>query len=318
MSLSWGDIHRDADPADEHWRGRNDGVSPRIRSYTLEELLTTPFPPRANLLPPWLPEKGIGMAYAPRGVGKTHFALGVAYAIASGGRFLQWQAPASRPVLLIDGEMPAVVLQERLAVIAANAEGEPPAGYVRLLPYDLFEEGGPDLSTDEGQAELEPFIGDAALIVVDNISTICRGGKENESESWSAIQAWALAQRRKGRTVLFVHHSGKGGDQRGTSKREDVMDTVIKLSRPSDYSPTEGARFIVEFTKSRGFSGGDAEPFEAQLLDGQWVTRAIEDIRIARILELKAEGLTQRQIAAEVGCGLATVNRTLKLVVDHD
>ncbi len=52
---------------------------PRIRSITLEELLTANFPPRANLLSPWLPEKGIGMAYAPRGVGKTYFALGCGY-----------------------------------------------------------------------------------------------------------------------------------------------------------------------------------------------------------------------------------------------
>lgn len=293
-------------------------MAPRIRSYTLEELLTADFPPRANLLAPWLPEKGIVMVYAPRGVGKTHFALGTGYAVASGGTFLRWAASAARPVLLLDGEMPAVVLQERLATIAANAEREPPEGYVRLLPYDLFAEGGPDLSTDEGQAELEPFIGDAALIVVDNISTICRGGKENESESWSAIQAWALGQRRKGRTVLFVHHSGKGGDQRGTSKREDVMDTVIKLTRPADYTPSEGARFNVEFTKSRGFAGADADAFEAHLIDGRWATRDIEDVRAARILELKASGLTQRQIAAEVGCGVATVNRALKLVVDND
>ena len=34
------------------------------------------------------------------------------------------------------------------------------------------------------------------------------------------------------KTVLFVHHSGKGGQQRGTSRREDVLDTVIALRYP--------------------------------------------------------------------------------------
>ncbi len=112
--------------------------------------------------------------------------------------------------------------------------------------------------------------------------------------------------------MLFVHHAGKGGEQRGTSKREDIMDTVVKLSRPPDYKPSEGARFIVEFTKSRGFSGPEAEPFEAQLRDGVWSMKSVEDVRTAQILELHGEGLNQRDIAAEVGCSAATVNRVIK------
>ena len=46
------------------------------------------------------------MVYAKRGVGKTHFALGVAYAVAAGAKFLSWQAETPRKVLYIDGEMP--------------------------------------------------------------------------------------------------------------------------------------------------------------------------------------------------------------------
>lgn len=290
----------------DFWQGTS------LRSWSLEEFLRMEFPPRAMLLGPWLPEKGLAMLYSPRGVGKTHLALGCAYAVASGGSFLGWQAETARRVLVIDGEMPGITLQERLNALVANSEFAPPEGYFRVLPYDLLESGGPDLSTEEGQAELEPYIGDAALIIVDNISTICRGGKENEAESWAAIQQWALGQRRKGRTVLFVHHSGKSGDQRGTSKREDVMDTVIKLSRPSDYSPTEGARFTVEFMKSRGFAGPDAESFEAAMSDGRWTTNAAREERTARIMELHDEGMTQREIARVIGCSAPTVNRAIK------
>jgi hypothetical protein len=286
---------------------------PRIEALPLDAFLARKFPPRETLLSPWLPEKGLAMVFAPRGVGKTHFALNVAYAVASGGTYLRWKANQPRKVLLLDGEMPAVALQERLCAIVGNSIGEPPAAdYVRLLPYDLFELGGPDLSTTEGQRALEPLIGDAALIIVDNISTICRAGKENEAESWGLIQGWALEQRRKGRSVLFVHHAGKGGEQRGTSKREDVMDTVVKLAHPTDYTPSEGARFVVAFTKSRGFSGTDAEAFEATLSEGIWLTKSIEDVRTAQILQLRDEGLKQREIATELGIGLGTVNRTLK------
>lgn len=284
-----------------------------IKTITLADFLRKQFPARETLLAPWLPAKGLALVFAPRGIGKTHFALNVAYSVASGGTFLGWSASRPHRVLILDGEMPAVTLQERLASIMTHADGEPPADdYIRLLPYDLFELGGPDLSTSEGQKVLEPLIGDAELIIVDNISTICRAGKENEAESWGLIQGWALEQRRKGRTVLFVHHAGKGGEQRGTSKREDVMDTVIKLARPNDYEASEGARFHVIFTKSRGFSGPDAESFEAALVNDLWITKSLADVRTAQILQLSSEGMTQREIATDLGIGLGTVNRTLK------
>ncbi len=118
----------------------------------LDELLSRQFPPKEMLLAPWLPCKGVAMVFAPRGVGKTHFALGVAYAVASGGSFLGWRAPNSRKVLVIDGEMPAAALQERWAEIVAKSEMSPPSGDdVRILASDLSEFGLPDLSTEKGQ-----------------------------------------------------------------------------------------------------------------------------------------------------------------------
>jgi len=85
--------------------------------------------------------------------------------------------------------------------------------------------------------------------------------------------------------VLFIHHSGKGGAQRGTSRKEDVLDTVIALRRPEDYSPAEGARFEVHFEKARGFAGEEAEPFEAALTGAGWAVCKLEDalerVRIA-------------------------------------
>ncbi len=42
---------------------------------------------------PWLLSQSLNMVYAWRGVGKTHFSMNVAYAVASGGSmFGRWQA----------------------------------------------------------------------------------------------------------------------------------------------------------------------------------------------------------------------------------
>jgi hypothetical protein len=50
----------------------------------------------------------------------------------------------------------------------------------------------------------------------------------------------ALLLRRQGKSVFLLHHDGKGGQQRGTSKKEDVLDTVISLRRPPGYTADQG------------------------------------------------------------------------------
>lgn len=289
--------------------------TPRLNPITAAAFLAMKIPPRENVLAPWLPMQGLAMLYSPRGVGKTHLSLGVAYAVASGCPFLRWTPPKARRVLFVDGEMPAVALQERLVRIADQTEGKPPeADYLRLIANDLHPDGIPDLATEAGQAALSEHVGEAELIVLDNLSTLCRTGRENESESWGAVQEFLLKLRRDGKSVLLIHHAGKGGAQRGTSKREDVLDTVIALKRPDEYRASEGARFQVSFEKSRGFTGKEAETFEANLdpVTGIWGTRDLEDVRDARIIELDADGLNQAEIAREMGVNRSTINRAQK------
>ena len=237
---------------------------------TAAELLARDIPPRRLLLDPWLPEAGSAMVYAPRGVGKTFFALSLAWAVASGGGFLRWRAPTPRPVLYVDGEMPLALLQERLAAIVAGAERRelPHEGFFRFLAADAHTCGLPDMEGQDGAALLERCREEAALLVMDNLSTLV-GGRENEGDDWRPMQGRVLALRRVGVSVLLIHHAGRNGNARGTSRREDVLDTVVKLDRPEDHDPAEGARFVVRFEKSRGFSGPDAAALEATMEVGE-------------------------------------------------
>jgi putative DNA primase/helicase len=277
------------------------------------EFLAKAFPPREMLLAPILPQKSISMLFGPRGLGKTFMGLGIALAVASGGSFLRWSAPRPARVLYLDGEMPASLLQSRIAsAIKGLAEPDLALNNLQILSADEIGRSLPDLGSDDGRKLYVPLAEAADLIIIDNLSTLCRTGKENEAEGWAEIQGWALGQRLAGRSVLFVHHAGKGGEQRGTSKREDVMDTVIKLSRPDDYVQSQGARFRVELTKARGIFGDDAEPFEASLKDGVWTTSSAVSTRDERIIALKSQGLSQREIAKQVAVGLGTVNRVLQ------
>lgn len=294
-----------------------DILTQRLQTITAAKLMEREFPPRTNFLSPWFPAQGLAMIYAPRGIGKTWVGLGLANAVASGGKFLSGYAPEPRRVVYIDGEMPGAVLQERLVAIKAGAEIEQPAeDYLQFIAADLHREGIPDLSTAEGQEQYEPLLVDADLLIVDNLSTVMRSGRENEAESWVPVQDWALRQRRAGKSVVFIHHAGKGGNQRGTSKREDILDTVISLRRPQDYEPEQGARFELHFEKARGITGDDVSPIEAFLKmhpDGSatWTYSKLEDVAMQRVVDLTAEGMSVRDIAAEMGDGFSRskVNR---------
>ncbi len=272
---------------------------------TAAELLRLALPERSVVLSPWLRAKDLAMVYAWRGVGKTHFALGVAWAVATGGLFLRWKADKPRRVLYIDGEMPTEALQERLRHLAVAQPGPSPDPPLLFLARDLQTATLPSLDTSEGQKAVEPLLDGTDLVILDNLSSLANPA-ENDAEAWQPMQAWLLELRRRGLAVLLVHHAGKLGDQRGNSKREDILDVSLRLSRPADYQASEGARFEVHFEKSRGLWGKTVESFEARLVSDDrgrtaWTLADLEASTAERVVAAYQQGSQSvRAIAREL------------------
>ena len=298
-------------------RARETPAKVAVRVVNVCQLLRHQFQPQEPIVSPILHKQSLGMVHSIRGVGKTYLALGLGYALASGTPFLRWQVPKPRPVLFLDGEMPGVVMQERLGHLLQAVQAEPPdPNYFRIVTPDLQDGPSLNLAIRAAQAAIEDYLDGVALLIIDNLSTLYRHGEENAAESWEPIQEFILRLRRNGMAVLLIHHSGKAGTQRGTSRREDILDTVLKLNRPTDYHPSEGCRFEVHFEKARGFYGPDCSPFEARLeSDGKallWSYRDLEDTLVERVARLASEDLSQREIARELSIPRSTVNRHLK------
>jgi putative DNA primase/helicase len=194
----------------------------------------------------------------------------------------------------------------------------------RILAADSVD-GGINLGT-EGQRSLDPLLHDVDLLILDNLSTLCSIGSESASDAWVPMQNWLLSLRRQGISVVLIHHAGVNGRQRGTSRREDALDTVIALRRPEDYSPEQGARFEIHFEKLRNRVDGEgAVPFEASLesfaVEGQdairWSSRNLIEPILKRAAQLFAEGHTVREVAATLRVSKSEAGRLRLKALDE-
>lgn len=280
-------------------------------------------PARPKLLAPWLVEGSINMVFADRGIGKTFFCLSCAAALANGKSFLCFEAPGPVPVLYLDGEMPATAMQWRLKMLTNGERTNAPLHIYTPDCQDLTDHI-PDLGTSGGRAEVNELI-DAVrpkAVFIDNISTFVRTGNENEGDSWAPIQAWAVQLRKRGIAVIFVHHANKEGKQRGTHKKEDVMDVVIQLKRPDEFiQGTDDTRIMIRYSKARHLPAIDTQDIEATLKTSEegleWTWEA-GDLAYQRVVQLLSENVSMGDIADELEVSKSTVHRWKKRAIEQN
>lgn len=214
-------------------------------------------PPRTWLLKDAVPHPSVGMLYAWRGTGKTYTALDMALAISQRKRkqWMFWEVPETRPVLYIDGEMPLGDLSERVDKMSS---GKPTMNLVIMASEDLATDNvGINLAKGPDRTALMHAIVEYeklhdikfGLVILDNWTSLIRGVDENDNSQLDAIKEWLIKMRHGERSVLIVHHAGKGGNQRGASAREDLLDYSIELAE--DYCGEDESRFKVRWDKTR-------------------------------------------------------------------
>src|SRR6185312_10111006 len=113
------------------------------------DLMVATLPERRMLIDPLFTTKTLALLYGPRGLGKTFVAMGIAWAAASGGSFLDWRASRPLRVVYLDGEMAATEMRDRLALF-----GPVPERLAFMLADLGTERAIPDLGTLRGQTDL--------------------------------------------------------------------------------------------------------------------------------------------------------------------
>jgi hypothetical protein len=292
-------------------------LSTALVTYT--RLLSLNIPERPRHLP-WLPEGGNVMVYGPRGVGKTFLQLALAVALTTGRDLWKWKCPTPVGVLYVDGEMQLDELRQRTTALMDS----PPVAPLEFLSSQLVYQrcGGKDLilTSDAMRQEVVTILEARPAIrvlILDNISCLFSGIREDSKQDWEPINAWLIRLRHRGLATVLVHHAGKGGTQRGTSGREDSLDTVIRLARPTGSDAREGCHFELTFEKNRSVTGEDVAPLDVTLqnTNGQlhWVWKPLEISTLDRARHLVAEGVQgPTELAEELGINKGYASRLLK------
>ncbi|MBN8712295.1 MAG: AAA family ATPase [Verrucomicrobia bacterium] len=274
-------------------------------------------PARQRVMGDWFLEGDLGFIHAPRGVGKTWMALGLATAIAGGRDFGPWASGGVRRVLYVDGEMPCEALDERIASMGGSKD------LIVLNHEELFHLTGEllNFASPASQRGLTAYMLDRQISVVllDNLSCLFSGVRENDADDWEAVLGWLLTLRRHRIAVVLVHHSGRNKDtMRGTSRREDAAFWVMRLDDLLR-EQHEGVCFRSVFTKDRNSSTEQYGLEWRSTMDDEGNIR-LQSTSTSRMDEFRqwvADGLTGAEdIGKEMGLSKGSISRMAKKAME--
>lgn len=227
------------------------------------ELAQLKVPVREPILGEWFKQGDLGFIFGPRGLGKTWLALHLGRKCAEGGSVGDWTVHKPRRVLYVDGEMALDSIRERDAALSTA----PADGMFYLQHEALFH------LTDQVLNLTKPIVQAALLekcqqdgievLILDNLSCLFTGIKENDADAWEQVLPWLLALRRHRIAVVFIAHAGRNGFMRGTSRREDAAFWIIQLAEAKDATEIQtGAKFVARFVKNRNATETECPPLE--------------------------------------------------------
>ena len=186
----------------------------------------------AYLVKNWLGAGQMSVVYGPSNVGKSFYALDVAFCVAAK---MDWQGCKTRggPVLYLATEG-GNAFNNRVMALRKQYGIDDAQLAVRPSPVNLLDPAADLEGLLELCADIERTCGQKpCLIVVDTLSRALAGGDENGSVDMSSyIQNVDVLRLATGAHIMTVHHSGKDTSKgaRGHSSLRAATDTEIELA----------------------------------------------------------------------------------------
>jgi hypothetical protein len=208
----------------------------------------------------------------PTGAGKTHLAMAMAGAIATGRAFLHWLGPASPlTVLYVDGEMARDLIQDRIHDLHRRL-GKPSLANLHMLCREDFP-GMLGLNTLAGQEFMLAAIDriNPSVVFLDNRMCLLTGDMKDEVV-WTDAMPLVLALTRRQVAQIWLDHTGHDGSHiYGSKTKEWQMDVVALVEEGTDKDVDINVR--LKFTKARRRrpeTRGDFAPVSITLRNDDW------------------------------------------------
>ena len=187
--------------------------------------------------PEILRARQVNMLCAEKGLGKTAFAMSLAFCAATGtALFKPWGSKGLErtKVLYWDGEMADGTLATR---VDANRRHLEQLGVEDDLFFEYYKRV--NVYSEEGRRAIEMVISDVnrrtprdipvGLLVIDNI-TAMTGGRDDQA-GWDEFFSWARELNKKEMTVLVIKHGLNSDDTRGTQATRLNCDNNMYLEK---------------------------------------------------------------------------------------
>jgi len=294
-------------------------------------LLKRECPPVEYAIDPLLSSRGTGEIFAWRGTGKSYITTQMAVDIAKGRPMMfgghkggggHWPISRAYRVLYVYGEMDDTEIQARsIAISRMSGQEIPTDEQLGTMCKDYQLNWRPKISSSRDRKFIEDRVFGYGYegLILDNISTLWPTSQENQTDRSAILAEWFNDLNQRGVWVIFLHHAGKSGEQRGDSEKEDMLSFVLKLRRPANYKPEEGLRVEVHVDKNRHKPKQPSllMPFEIQLFrndngEQEWITRPAHVAQRAAAFEMFKNEMPAMFVAQEVGVSKATIYRWKK------
>lgn len=263
---------------------RDSDVSPWSRAVSAAELLAELDADVEWIARDFAAPGSITAISAPRGLGKSHIAHGLAVAVATGGTF-RGEAVRRGRVLIVDRDNPRRVVRRRLRAWGADAAGD----NLMLLTRD----DAPSL-LDPELWESFPF-SEYSLVIVDSWGSSTEGVDDREAGRTGEALSVLLDLARRGPAVIVLLNTPKDGKSyRGSGVIGDRLDILYEVRDVTDLKPSaKGAAWWSTL---------------ADASEGAWQDRAVrrrrrDDYRLALVSSKFRDGEEPDPIALELRLG---------------
>jgi hypothetical protein len=287
--------------------------TPRRTAWTAASLIAACFPEPKWAVPNLIPA-GCSCLAGPPKVGKSWMVLGLAVAVATGGKAFDYQVVTAGPVLYLALEDSPLRLQSRLEDLIGD--GDAPED---LHIWTEVERGRPGVDAIEGWLDEHPT---ARMVIVDVLAKFrarTRGDDRYQADYDAMSELKGVADR-KGVAVVVVHHTRKSAstvedfleEVSGTNGIAGACDTIAVLRRgraENDATLAVTGRDILEAEHTLTLTG-----CHWRMIGGPDAILRLAPTRQAIFAALRSLGKSSRpvDVATRVDSSRDTVRKTMQ------